>query len=164
MRWLRFAILILIATIIQAELIKIIAISNIKPDLLLILLVFFAVYSTTTEAIIISFIIGIASDLIGQAMGPGMISLGLFGTLLAYLHRVIAIRKKPYQAAAIFITCLLTGILTHLLKLMVIDSPSQQQFLSTLFKSSLYSSIIGPFFFLPCAWVMRIKTNRFNNR
>jgi rod shape-determining protein MreD len=164
MRWLRFAILILIATIIQAELIKMIAISNIKPDLLIILLVFFAIYSTTTEAIIISFIIGIASDLIGPAMGPGMISLGLFGTLLAYLHRVIAIRKKPYQAAAIFITCLLAGILTYLLKLMITNSTSQQEFFSALFKTSLYSALVGPFFFLPCAWVMRIKTNRFNNR
>ena len=27
----------------------------------------------------------------------------LFGTALAYLHRVLAIRKMPYQALAIFI-------------------------------------------------------------
>jgi rod shape-determining protein MreD len=157
MRWYRFVVLVLLATILQAGFL-----SNfsIKPDLLLILLVFFAVYSNTSEAIISSFTIGFAADLIGPAMGPQTISFGLFGTVLAYLHRVIAIRKMPYQALAIFITAILTGTLTYLLNLLK-SEPNPATTYSDIFKIALYSGIVGPFLFLPSAWWMRIKTNRF---
>jgi len=148
MRWYRFAVLVLLATVLQAGFL-----SNftVKPDLLLILLVFFAVYSNTSEAIISSFTIGFAADLIGPAMGPQTISFGLFGTALAYLHQVIAIRKMPYQALVIFATGILAGTMVHLLNLIYSD----------IFKAALYSGIVGPFLFLPLAWWMRIKTNRF---
>jgi rod shape-determining protein MreD len=157
MRWYRFVVLVLLATILQAGFL-----SNfsIKPDLLLILLVFFAVYSNTSEAIISSFTIGFAADLIGPAMGPQTISFGLFGTVLAYLHRVIAIRKMPYQALAIFITAILTGTLTYLLNLLK-SEPNPATTYSDIFKIALYSGIVGPFLFLPSAWWMCIKTNRF---
>ena len=46
MRWARLVVFILIATVLQADLVNVVAVSpaNIKPDLLLILLVFFAVF------------------------------------------------------------------------------------------------------------------------
>lgn len=157
MRWYRFVVLVLLATILQAGFL-----SNfsIKPDLLLILLVFFAVYSNTSEAIISSFTIGFAADLIGPAMGPQTISFGLFGTALAYLHRVIAIRKMPYQALAIFITAILAGTLAYLLNL-IKSEPNPAATYSDIFKTAFYSGIVGPFLFLPSAWWMRIKTTRF---
>ena len=157
MRWYRFAVLVLLATVLQAGFL-----SNftIKPDLLLILLVFFAVYSNTSEAIISSFTIGFAADLIGPAMGPQTISFGLFGTALAYLHRVIAIRKMPYQALAIFATGILAGTMVHLLNLLK-SEPGPAVTYNDIFKMALYSGIAGPFLFLPLAWWMRIKTNRF---
>jgi rod shape-determining protein MreD len=110
MRWFRFSLFVIAVTLIQAGLVDIISLVNVRPDLLLILLVFFAIYCDTTEAIISSFAIGFAADIIGSAMGPQMISFGLFGTLLG---------------------------------------------------TSLYSAIIGPFLFLPSAWLMRIKTHQF---
>ena len=136
-----------------------------KPDLLLILLVFFAIYYNTSEAIISSFAIGFAADLVGSPMpmGPQMISFGLFGTLLAYLHRVIAIKRMPYQALAIFVTSVLTGVLTHLLAY-ITGEPVAGNIHAVVFVTSLYSSIVGSFLFLPTAWWMRIKTNRFGRR
>ncbi|MHC4245135.1 MAG: rod shape-determining protein MreD [Planctomycetota bacterium] len=77
MHWFRFAVLVLLATVLQASFF---ADLNSKPDLLLILLVFFAVYCDTSDAIICSFVIGFAADLIGQTMGPQMISYGIFGS------------------------------------------------------------------------------------
>ena len=156
MRWFRFAVLVLFATVLQAGFL---ANFNIKPDLLLILLVFFAVYYTS-EAIVSSFVIGFAADLIGPVMGPQTISFGLVGTLLAYLHRVLAIRKMHYQALAIFVTGILTGILAILLNLLR-GEPPLPGFFSIMLKISLISGIVGPFLFLPSAWWMRIKTNRF---
>jgi cell shape-determining protein MreD len=96
-------------------------------------------------------------------MGLQMISFGLFGTLLAYLNRVMAIKRMPYQALAIFAASILTGILTHLLAY-ITGEPVVANVYAVIFITALYSSIVGPFLFLPTAWWMRIKTNRFGRR
>jgi len=163
MRWFRFALLILAVTVLQKGLL---ARWSSKPDLLVILLVFFAIYYSTSDAIISSFTIGFAADLVGSPMpmGPQMISFGLFGTLLAYLHRVIAIKRMPYQALAIFATSILTGAMTYLLAYLTKGEPVTANIYAVVFLTSLYSSIVGPFLFLPSAWWMRIKINRFGRR
>jgi len=165
MRWIRFAVFVVIVTILQAGLVDNIAITtySVKPDLLLILLVFFAIYCNTTEAIITSFSIGFAADIIGSAMGPQIISFGLFGTLLAYLHRVMAIRRMPYQSIAIFIVGFLVAALTFLL-MMLKHNSSEAGLCPLLFGIPLYSAIVGPFLFLPFAWWMRIKISRFSQQ
>jgi len=162
MRWFRFALLILAVTILQKGFLSR---WSSKPDLLNIFLVFFAIHYNTSEAIISSFTIGFAADLIGSPMpmGPQMISFGLFGTLLAYLHRVIAIKRMPYEALAIFVSSVLTGGLTHLL-VYIAGEPVVANIYAVVFITSLYSSIVGPFLFLPAAWWMRIKTDRFGRR
>ncbi len=161
MRWFRFAVLIIVASVLQAGLLELL---NIKPDLLLILLVFFAIYCKTSDAIITSFTIGFAADIIGPAMGPQIISFTLFGTALAYLHRVIAIKKIPYQSLVIFITAILTAVSAHLLtflKLTLLEGrPTPPIMFAALLATSLCSALAGPFFFLPAGWWMRIKTSR----
>ncbi len=161
MRWFRFAVFICLVAVLQASLVDTIAVTNIKPDLLLILLVFFAIYCSTTEAIITSFTIGFAADIIvvGSAMGPRIISFGLVGTALAYLHRIITIRKMPYQSLAIFITGFLAGALVYLLSLLK-GQPATSNIFISLFGIPLYSSVVGPFLFLPSAWWMRIKKRK----
>ncbi|MHC4844352.1 MAG: hypothetical protein ACYTEE_11165 [Planctomycetota bacterium] len=59
MRWVRFAILVLLTALLQAGLVDILSLTslNIKPDLLLVLMVFFAVFSNTKDAIITSFLL-----------------------------------------------------------------------------------------------------------
>ena len=164
MRWLRFAAFILIVTVLQASLLGMVAVTklNIRPNLLLILLVFFAIYCNTTDAIITSFAIGFAADIsIASAMGSQTISFGLLGTALAYLHRVIAIRKMPYQSLAVFITGSLVGALAHLLALLKGQAAISNIF-TVILGTALYSAIVGPFLFLPAAWWMRIKTHHFS--
>ncbi len=164
MRWFRFAVLILIAAMLQAGLVDIIAVTglNIKPDLLLIVLVFFAIYGSRSEAIITSFTIGFAADIIGSVMGPKMISFGLFGTALACLSGVIAIKKMPYQSLVIFLTALLAGLLAQFL-ISLKGQPTVPGTYTVIFGTALYSAIVGPFLFLPAAWWMRIKTHRFKH-
>jgi len=163
MHWFRFAVFVLVAAVLQASLADIVAITslNIKPDLLLILLVFFAIYCNTFEAIISSFVIGFAADIImvGSPIGPRIIGFGLFGTALAYLSRVITIKKMPYQSIAIFIIAVLAGTLAHLLASFR-GQPSASGVYAFIFGTSLYSSLVGPFLFLPSAWWMRIKADR----
>jgi len=162
MRWFRFAVLLLIATILQAQPVNVIAVTNldIKPNLLVILLVFFAVNYNPSEAIITSFTIGFAADIAaGSLMGPQIISFGLFGTALANLHRVIAIRKVPHQLLAIFIISLLTAISANFLIFLRVQPSTPDIY--TLFGTALYSALLGPLLFLPTAWWMRIKKHRF---
>ena len=158
MRWFRFAVLILAVAILQ----KGIFMSwHTRPDSLLILLVFFAVYCNTSDAIITSFSIGFAADLIGLlSMGSHMIGFGVVGTLLAYLHRVITIRRKSYQAVAIFIVVFLTGAATNLLA----REPISANLFWSLLRTALCSGIVGPFLFPPVAWCMDMKINRARRR
>jgi len=156
MRWFRFAVLLSLVTVLQAS---VLASLNIRPDLPLILLVFFAIYCNTHDAIITSFTIGFAADIIGYTMGPQIISFGILGTSLAYLHRLIVIRKMPYQALAIFVTGLLAGALTYILTFLK-GQPTAANLYAVLFGTPLYSAIAGPFLFLPLAWWMRIKKRK----
>jgi rod shape-determining protein MreD len=162
MRWLRFAVLILITTMLQTGLVDITAVTtlNIKPDLLLILLVFFAIYCSRSEAIITSFAIGFAADIIGSVMGPKTISFGLFGTALACLSSVIAIKKMFYQSLVTFLTAILAGMLAQFLTFLK-GQPTVAGTYTVIFGTAIYSAILGPFLFLPAAWWMRIKTQRF---
>ncbi len=163
MRWVRFVVFVLVVTLLQAGVLELVAVTqlHIKPDLLLILLVFFAVYCDTTEAVITSFAIGFAADLanLSNPMGSYTISFGLFGTLLAYLRRVVNIKRMSYQASAIFITGFLAGLLGHLLSLLKGPAAGSGIY-AAIFWTSLYSGFVGPFLFLPCAWWMHIKTHR----
>ena len=159
MRWFRFAVLILAVAILQ----KGIFMSwHTRPDSLLILLVFFAVYCNTSDAIITSFAIGFAADLIGSplSMGSHMIGFGAVGTLLAYLQRVITIRRKPHQALAIFIVVFLAGAATNLLSREAISA----NLFWNLLRTALCSGIVGPFLFPPVAWCMNMKINRSRRR
>ena len=161
MRWLRFAILVFLVTMLQTSLVDIIAVTalNIKPNLLLILLVFFAVHCSDTEVVITSFTIGFAADIIGPAMGPQIISFGLFGTLLADLRHIIAIKKMPYQSLAILATGIVTTALTFFLTFLKAE-PTPSNIYTQLFWTPLYSAILGPFLFLPSTWWMRIRKRR----
>jgi putative Ca2+/H+ antiporter (TMEM165/GDT1 family) len=92
-----------------------------------------------------------------------MVSYGLFGTALAYLHRVIAIKTMPHQALAIFITALLADAVAYSLAALKgqLIAPNIH---TVLLGIPLYSSIIGPFLFLPFGWWMRIKTSRIQRK
>lgn len=163
MRWFRFAVFIVFIMVLQASLVDIVALGDARLDLLLILLVFFSVYCNTTEAIITSFAIGFAADIVGPVIGPYTVSFGLFGTLLAYLHRVIAIRKFSSQSVAIGAIGVVAGTLAVFLTFLK-GEPTTPNICLTLLGSSLYSAVVGPFFFSPSAWWMRIKTHRFGKQ
>jgi rod shape-determining protein MreD len=134
---------------------------TVKPDFLLILLVFFSIHFGPRDAIITSFTIGFAADLIvfGAGMGPRMISFGLFGTALAFLGQALRIRKMVFEAAAIFVLGLLTGLLAHLLGLVQGQTTAPNIYTAVL-GTSLYSAVVGPFLFLPIKRAMRIKKQR----
>ena len=162
MRWFRFAGLILFVTVVQAS---VLANLDTGPNLLLILMVFFCIYCDPKDAIISSFAIGFAADLIGSPMplmpmGSHTLSFGLFGTGMAYVHRVLNVRNVPSQALAIFTVGLLAGALVLSLSLLKGHAITAKAW-GGLLGIAVYSGIVGPFLFMPSAWWMCIRTNRF---
>ncbi len=163
MHWPRFAVLVLIATLLQKSWINTIAVTDLRvtPDLLLIAMVFFAVHCKEKEAIITSFVLGFAADIAatGFSIGPLIISFGLFGTGLSYLHRLISIKKVPHQAITIFVVGLGTAILAWLLARVAGQTPKPGGFIA-LIGTSIYSAVLGPVLFLFLDWLMPIKNRR----
>ncbi len=168
MRWLRFAVLILVATILQTSFLGAAWLGNpnIRPDLLLILLVFFSIHADSRSAVITSFTIGLAADLASPAMGlmgPRMISFGLFGTVLNDLHNTISLKRLPFQAVAIFVMGILTAALTHVLVRLRAE-PVAIHAVREFFWQPLLSGVVGPFLCLPVAWWMHINGSRRGRR
>lgn len=164
MHWIRFAVLIVAATILQTSFLGVawVISPDIRPDLLLILLVFFAVQTEGNDAVITSFIIGFAADLANPTaglMGPRIISYGLFGTLLNTLHNVVSLRRLPLQGLAILILGLLTTTFSYLLA-HIRPGPVSISVARELFWQPLLSACIGPFLSLPVGWWMRINEKR----
>jgi rod shape-determining protein MreD len=161
MRWFRFAALILVATILQTSFLDTVGFfgPEIKPLLLLILLVFFATYAESRDAVITSLAIGFAADLASPAMGfmgPRMLSFGIFGTLLSELQNTISLKRLPYQAAAILVVGVLTAASTHLL-VRFRAGPMAINWAGEFFWQPLLSAAIGPLLCLPVGWWMHIN-------
>ena len=121
MKWLRFILLLLFVAVLQSSAVmNIFALTarHIKPNIFLMLLIYFAISCDSYNAIITSFAVGFAADLAGAVMGPHIISYGLVGVAVAYVRNIILLKKTNQQAAAIFaagifvelIAVLLTGL------------------------------------------------------
>jgi len=107
MKWLRFTLLIVIVAVLQSSAVmNLLSLTDmrIKPDIFLILLVYFAINCDSYDAIITSFAIGFAADIAGAVMGPHIISYGLIGTAIAHIRKIILLKKTNQQALTIFVT------------------------------------------------------------
>lgn len=146
MKWIRFAIVLGVATILNTgNLMNFVALPglNVRPDLLLILLVFFVVHCDWNEAIVVSFLTGLAADISGTAMGPYMIVYGIFGFLLGQMRKVVVMQHFLHQA----LTILVAGILTHAVaELLILFKTGEMtgNFWVVVFGTSGYSAVAGP--------------------
>lgn len=149
-RWARFFFVLLFVTLVNAgEALDAISFGSlqIKPDLLLVMLIYISVNSLSGDAILASFAIGFAADISGETMGPYMISYGVLGSFLCQLQKVVAVRKITHQVAAIFFAGLLTGSLGQLLLYFKTSEPASN-FFRMVSGVSLYSCLIGPLVWL----------------
>lgn len=147
MRWLRFSIFILMVALLQASnFLDWIAVTglSIKPDMLLLCMIFFAMHCTSHDALIAAFAIGLAADLIGSVMGTHMISFGLIGCVLSYIRNVLIFRKTIHQIIAVFVICLLTNVLIHLLSFLKI-SPTAPGLYTIMLGTSIYTALMSPY-------------------
>ncbi len=148
MRWKRFLVFLFAVTVINASSLRdIVSVSSlhIGPDLLLILLVYFAASCNRSDTILASFLIGFSADVSSVAMliGPYTISYGLLGGLLSLFRRQAIRKSMLYQSIAIFGMGTIGGILAELL----ISVKSGEISLNTsavVLLTAFYSAVVGP--------------------
>ena len=150
MRWVRFSILLLVCTLLNAgNLLNSVSLSgfNIRPDLLLVLLVFLSINCETSDAVIASFIVGFSADISGSAIGPFTVSFGLIGSLISQMHKVVIMKRMVHQAAAIFVTGVVTGVLVQFLTFSKTGGTASNVYVVVL-GTCLYSALVGPVIWL----------------
>ena len=150
MRWIRFSIILLLTAIINTgDMLDLISVGSlhIRPDLLLILMVFFASNCGMFEAVIASFVIGFAADISGSAMGPYTVSFGLFGSLISQLRKVIITKGMLHQCGAIIATGIVAGGFAHMLFFFKTHEVTANIHIA-LAGTAVYSGIISPFIWL----------------
>ncbi len=146
MRWIRFFVFLLLGALLNAgNILNVISVSSlhIKPDLLLITLVFFAINISATDAIVASFVIGFAADVSGGTMGPCMITFGVLGSFISQLQRVVVMKRMIHQATAIFVIALVAGGMVQLLWSFKTDEPISNVYRMIL-GGAAYSAVAGP--------------------
>jgi rod shape-determining protein MreD len=145
MRWFLFTLIVLLAAILEAgNLLNLIAFGHgqIRPSVLMILLVFFSLRAAPEQAIIASFAIGLAADLAGSVMGPHTICYGLAGSLLAQTQGLLSVRRPVFQVLVVFVIALLVLLASHGLALMKTSSSGLA--FSILTGNALYSAVAAP--------------------
>ena len=110
MRWITFIIFLILITLLNASnVLNFIAIGqwSIRPDILIIIFVFFAVNSDPADAIVASFMIGFAADIsLTDSMGLFMTAFGLAGIFLAQLKRNTIDDRLFNQFALMFVAAI----------------------------------------------------------
>ncbi len=145
MRWLTFFIFLLIGTLLDAGgLLDIFAIGGaaVGPDVLITLLVFYAVTCRPHEAISCCFIIGIAADLAAGVMGPHFVCYGLLGTMLNTIARSMTVRHAVQQAGFVFAVYLIAEIAAYWLNLLRY-TPNPNAY-SIFLLTAIFSAILCP--------------------
>jgi rod shape-determining protein MreD len=148
MRWLPFVILGYSGIVLQTTLAQRLEINHIRPDLMLIIALHYALQASSPEAMIAAWLLGFAVDLTGQGqLGVFAFAYGLLA-LLVVQFRESMFRDHPLTS--LFVTLICTW-LVHLLDgvyFLVGHSHTQRSVLEMLLYSmytAMYTAAIAPY-------------------
>ncbi|MEM7189971.1 MAG: rod shape-determining protein MreD [Pseudomonadota bacterium] len=129
-----------------------------SPDLLLCVIVFWALRRPEATPMLLVFTIGIMRDLLTDVpVGAGALSLVLIAEVFKAYRRVLARTNFLYEWLA-FATAAIAG--TVFVWALVILTFAQPPYLTNLLHQCLYSAMIYPFIVLVMRWVLRIGWSR----
>jgi len=166
MRWQRFLIIMILAALLNTgNLLNGVSVGslNIRPDLPVILLVFFAINCPMPQALVVSFVIGFVADIPQPVVGPYIISLTLLGAIISHMSKVVITKKMLHQGLIILVTGLVAGALAEGLTFLKIRETTSNLYL-VLLGTAVYSAIIGPFVWLGLSAIsdwLGIRKNRY---
>ncbi|MFI4910645.1 MAG: rod shape-determining protein MreD [Sedimentisphaeraceae bacterium JB056] len=147
MKWINFVVTVLVVTLINAgSVMELITISSldIRPDLLVAALAFFAYISDRRDAIIASFMIGFMADISGSTMGPAMIAYGIVGVSFSAMRDVLLMDRVRNRIFAIFLISVCIMAIIDTLNAFKIGQHIAKPYLAIPL-SSVYTALIGAF-------------------
>lgn len=152
MHWIAFAILVYVVTVLQASVVPFLAVHTIRPDLLVIVAVHYALAARAHDAMLSCWIIGLVIDLCSLSyaehanVGVHAISLGLTGLLIVKVRdltfRDSALTRLIFTfAAKLVVSALAGGYMLYVVR----GSQSLDHVLITAIYAALYTALLAPY-------------------
>jgi len=114
MVYLREALFFLVAIIIQTTLVELIKIKDIKPDIVLLLLIFYGIKKPQYHSTILGFLSGIFQDIIGGGfLGLFALTKTVSGFFITIFRRIGKFKEIHSYILVLVATCLLHDILFY---------------------------------------------------
>jgi rod shape-determining protein MreD len=162
MRWIAFAILLYVVTVLQTAGAPFIAVHGVQPNLLVIVGVHFALTARTADALLACWFVGLAADLTGlgyarhASVGVNALAMGLVGLIVVGARDLTFRDSVVTQLAFTFLAAFLQSAMSGLYSCYA--SQNNTAFADVLLFSlygAIYTAAIAPY----GHWVMR----RFRN-
>ncbi len=158
MRWISFVILLLFVTVLQASVAPFLAVHTIRPDLMIILAVHYALAARTNDAVLAAYFVGLAIDLTslgfaGDAnVGLHALSFGLIAFAIVKLRDLTFRESVVTQFLFTFAAKLLLSLMTGIYLSCVLDLGSGwREILVTGAYTAAYTAVLAPYGY----WFMR---------
>ncbi|AQT70115.1 rod shape-determining protein MreD [Anaerohalosphaera lusitana] len=168
MKWIVFIILLITFALLDAgNALNYIALggTNIRPAMLLILMLFFAINCERHTAILVSFAAGFMADAAGLTVGPHIVAFGIIGYVASTLQRDMVMQSYVRQCFTILIigAFALAGVRGLMMLKPDLQTASN---LTALIGTIIYSAIAGPLVWTVLTWLSplvgidRLRSNR----
>lgn len=158
MRWIPLVVILYGAAVLQTTVVPLIEINGIRPDLLVVIAVFYALYAPRYDAMLTCWCVGLLMDLTSVSfqthsnVGVHALAMGLVGIL------VVALRDYTVQDSPLtqMLYCLAARLLivaiavTHLVIVLDVDSV-WRRFLAIGIWEAIYTGLLAPYAF----WLLR---------
>jgi rod shape-determining protein MreD len=144
-RWVVLAFLLLVSLVLETTLFHWLSLWGVQPDLVLILVVFFALFSGSLGGAFFGFLGGLAQDaLSGQYLGLNAFSKLVAGYIVAQLERKIYKEHTLIPIIVVFIVSLTSQILIFLLLLPITNQPPYTEvFTREILPAAAYNCLVA---------------------
>ena len=149
MRYLVMTVLFLISLILQSTLFPHLTVAGVKPDLVLILVVFYTLLHGSREGALVGAIGGLLQDLLlGQNIGMNALAKIMVGYLFGLLEKKIYKENLLIPMAILFLATLMNETILYLLRQYVGSSVGYFTALkNVIISTAIYNSCLTPFIY-----------------
>lgn len=141
---------ILIIALFQATGLHYLAIDGIIPDILLIAVVFFALYASGKNALIAALTAGLLKDMTSSVVMGSYLMTFCMAAVLLNAHKSKFYKESVFtQIVLVSVTYILTGIMALFLNVAVAkDFVFHHSFIGIILKAAIYTGLLSPLVFL----------------
>jgi len=148
-KWLIFLIIIVVAGLLQATILNVFRVFQVKPDILLVLVVFAGVILRPKQALLIAVCAGLMKDIFGMGeIGYSILFFPACSFAIIKIRRNIAIENEFIYTAFVFIFTILNNLAMKIAMSLTGSYIPLGQFLKVLFLESIYNSLAAFLLFL----------------